>query len=125
MNHTKRTPEFCAKIDRLVHLVQRNVGTSSEDIALSVEDVEDLTKILMLNTTDSPCIVKAAADEPLFVLRGQDMHASDLVRKWASKFRSQLANQPNADQTKGLAKTFDAEHCATKMENYKGRRAPD
>lgn len=29
------------------------------------------------------CLGKAEADEPIFVLRAQDIHAADLVEKWA------------------------------------------
>lgn len=29
------------------------------------------------------CLGKAADDEPVFVLRAQDIHAPDLVEKWA------------------------------------------
>jgi hypothetical protein len=29
------------------------------------------------------CLGKAADDEPIFILRAQDIHAADLVEKWA------------------------------------------
>ena len=32
---------------------------------------------------DNPCLANAADDEPIFVLRGTDPFAPDLVRRWA------------------------------------------
>lgn len=32
---------------------------------------------------DDSCLAKVADDEPIFVLRGQDLLAPELVRRWA------------------------------------------
>lgn len=43
------------------------------------------TKLETLNAAfaGQGCLGKAAPDEPVFVLRAQDIHAADLVEKWA------------------------------------------
>jgi hypothetical protein len=63
-----------------------------------------------------PCLAKAADDEPIFVLRAQDMLAPDLVRLWAD-----YAARHGCDP----AKVAEAYECATAMEHWRMRKYPD
>ncbi len=64
----------------------------------------------------SGCIAKAADDEPVFVLRGQDALAGDTVRDWAR--RALEAGCPEA-------KYFEAIELADKMDAWPNRKLPD
>ena len=59
---------------------------------------------------------KAADDEPVFVLRAQDIHAPDLVEKWAIWCRAHQAPNDKLREAHGIA---DA------MRAWPGRRQPD
>ena len=62
----------------------------------------------MFTKHDNPCITKAADDEPLFVLRAQDVSAPDLVRQWAS---ANSLNAPNkAESARRIADRMEAWH---------------
>jgi hypothetical protein len=65
--------------------------------------------------TDS-CLQKAADDEPIFVLRAQDMLAPGLVRQWA-----------NQAKFKGCPpeKVLEAYELADRMERWPTRKLPD
>lgn len=43
--------------------------------------------------TGIPCYDKAALDEPLFVLRAQDMLAPEIIREWA--YRAKALGTPD------------------------------
>jgi hypothetical protein len=58
------------------------------------------------------CLGKAADDEPLFILRAQDMLAPDLVRRWA-----RLAAMQTPGGT-GTEKTKEALDLANQMEEW-------
>lgn len=60
------------------------------------------------------CLGKAAADEPVFVLRAQDIHAADLVEKWA------IWNGQNAPE-----KSAEAREVAAAMRAWPTKKAPD
>lgn len=70
------------------------------------------------------CFAKAADDEPLFVLRGQDKLAPGIVRFWAMQYRQQhLLNE-----TAGIAwveKYGEAMRLADAMEQWPTRKMPD
>lgn len=48
------------------------------------------------------CLGKAHPDEPVFVLRAQDIHAADLVEKWAI-FVGVQADNSKADGARAVA----------------------
>jgi hypothetical protein len=62
------------------------------------------------------CLTKVKPGEPIFVLRGQDMLAPDLVRLWAD-----YAARHGCDP----AKVAEAYACATAMEHWPTRKYPD
>lgn len=67
------------------------------------------------------CYDKAADDEPLFVLRAQDILAPEMVREWA--YRAQKAGVP-------FAKVDEARRCADLMEDWQitesgNKKVPD
>lgn len=62
------------------------------------------------------CYEKAAPDEPIFVLRGQDKLAPTAVRIWA-----QLALKAGMSKEKFR----EAEQCALEMEKWHTRKIPD
>lgn len=66
------------------------------------------------------CLGKAADDEPLFILRGQDALAADLVRTWAAKVEA------NCTMTEHLTgKVREARELADAMEAWPNKRLPD
>lgn len=84
------------------------------------------------------CFARAADDEPLFVLRAQDMTAPRLVRQWAEAFRAHhttlLAKVLDPTLRTGLcqwdnetskAKYEGAIEVAEQMEAWRGRKIPD
>ena len=65
----------------------------------------------------SGCIAKAADDEPVFVLRAQDMLAPDIVREWAHQAGLFLGNNhPKVQESLKLADL---------MEQWPTRKYPD
>lgn len=62
------------------------------------------------------CLGRAADDEPVFVLRGQDRLAPILVRLWAS-----MASRAGCD----AMKVQEAMKCAEAMEAWPSRKLPD
>ena len=113
MSHTKRTPDFQALV---MDLAERIESTAK----ISLHEAQLIAAILRENTTDIACVVKAADDEPLFCLRGQDILAADLVSKWADHADSGLTNGMKISKEKIL----DARVCAQGMRTYLGRRFP-
>lgn len=74
----------------------------------------------MATKTDGiPCYDKAANDEPLFVLRAQDMLAPEIVREWA--YRAQVSGTP-------IEKVEEARRAADAMEDWQianSKKVPD
>ena len=68
------------------------------------------------NPSEYDCLAKLNPDEPYFVLRGQDLLAPQLVRAWAVIARGYGCP---------IEKTNDALRCATRMENWPIRKAPE
>lgn len=65
------------------------------------------------------CYENAADDEPLFVLRAQDVLAPEIVREWA--FRAAAAGTP-------VEKVDEARRAADEMEDYQishRKKVPD
>lgn len=74
------------------------------------------------------CYNKAGPNEELFVLRGQDELAPEVVRYWAwlaSKRGRDLAALPGGGTSKLGAKINDALNTAARMEVTPGRKFPD
>ena len=63
-----------------------------------------------------PCYDKAAPDEPIFVLRAQDLLAPVLVRAWAFMAAQFGVNSNKVEEAKDVAK---------KMIGWRTRRLPD
>jgi hypothetical protein len=59
---------------------------------------------------------KAHADEPLFIIRGQDMIGAGLVRNWAKNAKARGA---------APARTQEAMEIAEAMERWPNRKWPD
>lgn len=104
MTHTKRSPEFQAKIQRLMKSIENMNGP----------EINEIYDVLKNNTTDSGCLVRAKDDEPIFVLRGKDPLAGDVVDYWAKCAR--LGGHHEQD------KIDDAHLCADKMREFEGRK---
>jgi hypothetical protein len=51
------------------------------------------------------CLGKAHPDEPVFVLRAQDIHAADLVEKWAI-FVSVQTHNNKAESARAIAEAM-------------------
>lgn len=64
---------------------------------------------------DDACLIKAAADEPIFVLRGQDQSAPKVILHW-------IANNFETCPDDKLREAF--EH-ALKMKNWTYRKEAD
>ena len=73
---------------------------------------EELIKL----TQGQGCLGKAHDDEPIFILRAQDIHAADLVEKWAIWARASGC---------GNDKVQEAHDLADKMRRWPGRKNPD
>ncbi len=70
-------------------------------------------------TEGVPCYDKAAPDEPVFVLRGQDVLAPEIIREWA--YRAQMLGTP-------VAKVVEAQALADKIEEWQianQKKVPD
>ncbi len=65
---------------------------------------------------ESGCLSKAALEEPIFVLRAQDILAPDVVRVWVQRAQELKTVSP--------AKIQEALDLADKMEAWKPRREP-
>jgi hypothetical protein len=74
-----------------------------------------MTKAEELANPDS-CLNKAADDEPIFVLRGRDALAAEVVRFWAT-----IAQDNNVP----AGKVLDALTLADQMELWPNRKLPD
>lgn len=65
--------------------------------------------------TDS-CLAKVTHDEPIFVLRAQDMLAPELVLEWALRAACHGCSPE---------KVAEAEACANAMQQWPTRKYPD
>ena len=106
MSHTRRTPQFQLLVHRLAEKVLN--GT------LDSEERGIVARILIENTSDSGCLVKARDDEPIFVLLSRDVLSAGLARLWAVMARDRQLHDP--------VKINDALECAHEMEAYRGKR---
>lgn len=124
MPHTKRTPEFNIRIATARHAVGEMLRQKPEWCAW----LEEIGEILAKNTTDSPCFVKAADDEPIFVLRAKDNTADIYINEWATRMLTIAANLTETTgelYDKIRKKAFDAIECAAEFRAYPNRKRPD
>lgn len=56
------------------------------------------------------CLNKAGDDEPLFILRGQDIIAPGKVREWAGTARASGVAKNKVDEAMAIADAMDAWH---------------
>jgi hypothetical protein len=94
---------------------------------LGEQTITHAIEILKNKTTDSPCMIKARNDEPVFVLLARDSLAVGLVREWAAKLRTVVANSVGLSleaQKKAANKVGDALLCASEMESFHTRQPP-
>lgn len=68
-------------------------------------------------TNPNSCLSKAAPDEPIFVLRAQDVFAASLVREWANR-----AWKPDGSNS---AKIAEARELADWMDKWPKKKVPD
>lgn len=71
---TKQSQEFEREIRGLIDALESDTVTASERIRIA--------EILLKNTTDARCMVKATPLEPVFVLRANDPIAAATVGYW-------------------------------------------
>jgi hypothetical protein len=76
---------------------------------------EENRRIMATKSTDM-CLQKAAEDEPIFVLRAQDMLAPAVVRQWANMAKDHGCSQE---------KVMEAYALADRMEAWPTRKFPD
>jgi hypothetical protein len=62
------------------------------------------------------CLGKAADDEPVFIIRAQDMLSADQVRYWAHRAEALGCNP---------AKVLEARELANKMDAWPNTKIPD
>ena len=72
-----------------------------------------MTKRELLDNPNS-CLNKAADDEPVFLLRAQDIWAPEAIKYWASL----------AKNTIGMDKFKESIGCAFMMESWPNRKMP-
>ncbi len=127
VEHTKRSLNFQRRIrnfcDRL-----RDVEQGREQ--LQAHEIEEIRYILENFTTDSDCIVKAADDEPIFVLLGHDISAGgEDGRQGVVDFWCELQLGHHLSLISWAMtippKVTDARECAAEMRAYPNRKWPD
>lgn len=127
-NHTKRSPEFQRALKPIIDLLRNNDRTDlKRSLMISIPEREMIADWLENNTTDSPCVVKAKDDEPIFVLRGQDRLSSGLVLAWAQlrdDIQAEVQRLP-AVAYEGSDHSVDAMECSEQMARYHTRKFPD
>jgi hypothetical protein len=132
-NHTKRSAEFlkeitnaAARIDELADMFISNHPSNAQG------SLRRVAEILRNNTTDSGCIVKAAEDEPIFVLRAKDITSgggpelggeNGVVDHWCEL---QIGHRMIPGRINGsMERIAEARDCAREMRDYPNRKWPD
>lgn len=68
------------------------------------------------------CLNRAAEQEPLFVLRGNDELAAGIIRAWAAQYLNQKGGQRNMTPVQ-YQKFINASLIANQMENWRTHAA--
>lgn len=120
MNHTKQSAKFRTTLAQVIKGLEdlQAVQDSSDDHEL----LNQAILLLRENTTDSPCMIAANGDEPVFVLRGQDLFADKRVDDWCEDVMGTVLFNENQ---KLKDKVYHARHCARAMRVYGNRKYPD
>lgn len=71
------------------------------------------------------CLNKAGNDEPIFVLRAQDVFAADTILAWADRYRRTHAPQGNWRSEKHRQKHNEAIDIVDQFERWRERKIPD
>lgn len=71
------------------------------------------------------CLGKANDNEPVFILRGQDMLAPAVVRMWADMLDAVAKASSTKNRSKQHRKAHDARLLAARMEAWPTRKMPD
>ncbi len=124
MAHTKRSEEFKARLERLIRDLEAH-DESTRNTVTPTAAIRDAIQILLNNTTDCACIVKAAEDEPIFPLRGSDFTADGPVDVWCELQLERTFKSDEAATRHLTEKIYDARECAREMRAYPNRKMPD
>lgn len=123
--HVKRTPNFIKECKRLAMIVR------TTEVINDVER-QRIAQILENNTTDAGCMVKAADDEAIFVLRAHDISAggdespsNNLIGTVDHWCELQIAHRLVTNDKRPMTKIADARDCAREMRAYPNRKWPD
>jgi hypothetical protein len=104
LNHTKRTMEFNHKMAALAVKV---MGVSTAD------ERKEIARILLEQTTDSRCMVRAKSEEPIFVLRAKDPIAKIALAEWIVESKKAGLHKDKMDDAMAclqLFKTYKVEN---------------
>lgn len=71
------------------------------------------------------CLNKASADEPIFVLRAQDIFASDTILAWADRYRRTHAPAGVWRSERHRQKHNEAIDIVEQFERWRERKVPD
>lgn len=76
-------------------------------------------------TNPESCLNKAAKDEPIFVLRAQDVFAADTILAWADRYRRVHAPAGAWRSEKHRLKHNEAIDIVDQFERWRERKIPD
>lgn len=79
----------------------------------------------MATKTTDTCLAKVKDDEPIFVLRGQDILAAETVRSWAENLCGFHHGAQHHYASCQLPKVKDALQIAQAMDRWPDRKVPD
>lgn len=121
--HTKRSATFYARVQRAIGWVRRVEKSGG---TLDFKETQEIRELLEGYTVDSHYVVKAAEDEPIFVLRGQDRLSPALVLAWAQLHDEAKSEQQGKPEIayEGTERGQDAVEVADMMARYRRRRYP-
>lgn len=68
---------------------------------------------------------KANANEPVFILRGQDLIAPSVIRLWADMLDLAAKGYSGGTKRRMTAKAHGARDLADRMEQWPSRKVPD
>jgi hypothetical protein len=98
----KKSDTFQKEISGLIDALESDTITPSERIRIAA--------ILVLNTTDNECAVKALPNEEIFVLRAKDPISPSTIRHWARIARVMKVHE--------LEKIEEAEEMAERIKPF-------
>lgn len=113
---TRRSTEFKQEIDELVEkeLMRKYDGGEGR--------ISRIIQILQNNTTDNRCMMNAAEDEPVFVVKAKDITSDKVVDHWCEL---QIEHHVETGSTVPLTKVSDAREVANDMRKFPNRKWAD